>query len=454
MDFRKKTLQDASSARAVQEAFLNKSGVSTDTVDDKGKVVTRRKMSRDDAEQAKVFAGQMHSRIGGDAGAFGNLAGMIPSMERADRVSGDDVKRRMMQMYRLGEKGGASPAQFAEQISGASYLSSTGAYRDPARMAAVGSALSIASPSEIGTGLDQMHRLTTGSLQDMTAPPGAKMKPAEYLKSIGANDQQDDLDILKRMFADAEREEGESKKRGQQLNISTYLRDRGYSNIQDTGRFSQLYGSRKDLSDVFEPMAAKMPTLAEANDPFEKLKGSIQGRKQASDLMTDRAKLTMGTGAMEYMQALESNAFNAMQAKGSIVGSLEDYRGSMTLRDTMFGMQRSEMKARGIKENPADLFFTGEMAYRGQPGSKETAEQLYERGIQINQGDGDPMASSSTVMRGFEKTDAARGDMNDRQERQMTELIGAVKANRPPPGPAPAAVQLARPGGANAGLAR
>jgi len=189
LDFRKQTLQDAAGARGVQENFMNLSASATDTKNPKGEVVTRKKISKEDAEAAMLFAGQQHARVGGDPGAIGMLAGIIPSMEKTERVSADQMKTRLAQLMQIGQAGGANPAQFASQIAASAGLVSSGAYRDPARMGAVGSTISLTTASEIGTGLDQLHRLTQGSLHDTTPGPGAKMSPADYMKSIGASAQ-------------------------------------------------------------------------------------------------------------------------------------------------------------------------------------------------------------------------------------------------------------------------
>ena len=111
LGFRSRTLQDSGSSRAVQEEFRNMAGVAIDSDQ------TRRKMTEADATAAMIFAGQMQSMYGGDAGAYGKLAGMVPSLEKSDRVSGDQVKQRLAQLMKISEKGGASPAQFAEQLA-------------------------------------------------------------------------------------------------------------------------------------------------------------------------------------------------------------------------------------------------------------------------------------------------------------------------------------------------
>lgn len=452
LEFRTKTLQSAQDARAVQEAFLNVSGVSTDTAD------TKRRMTKETAEKAMVFAGQMHARLGGDAGAFGALAGMIPTME-GGRVEASDIARRMVQMQQIGEKGAASPADFAKAMGESSGLVTTGAFQTrgnqsaAARMAALGSAISITTPKEITTGLQQIHKITGSALFDTTPGPGAEMSPSDYLTSLGVTNQMDDLEILQKMFRDVERAEAESAKRGEQLNMTEYLKKRGFTDVQDTQRFKNVYGARADLEKTFIPMAEKNLTIGQATAPFKDFSGSVQGMTQKSKLSIEQQQIGAGIGAGEYYQNLQRQAFATAQSRGQMAGNFEDWKGSVALQEEMRNILRGEGQRAGLGfavgapneygqtiDPLADL-----IAGPGSIGSREQQEAFYRRGIQIKQAGGDPMGANSPIMREWSRRldDQLKTAVN--QEKLLTQINNKLN---------PPAVGVAAPGGVNAGPVR
>jgi len=295
----------------------------------------------------------------------------------------------------------------------------------------------------------------------------------------------DDLDILRKMFADVDVEKQkvvqENARTGgkHEFSMGTYLADRGYKNIQDVGRFQNSYGNRADLEKTFMPMAERMPTVAEAESPFNEFKGSMQGMAQQATLNTDRTKTAMGMGPQEYHANLKKNAYNALYQRGEITSSMED-------ADTeLFGLNREKIRAEMVEimaqskeatlpggkltldpnrwksevpgQDRLEALGMGDLT-AGFAGSKSTVDQFFQRGLEVKAAGGDPSGNSSQVMKDYNATQTKMLDQAVRSEKQMTVLIEAVKANRPPPGPppgpAPAAVQVARPGGANAGLAR
>jgi hypothetical protein len=446
--FRQKTLQTKEGARETQEQFRNVAGISIDTKD------TKRRISKEDAEDAMVFAGQLGSRVGGD-GDIGKLAGIIPMTEGKDRVSGDDVKRRLYQLSLLGQAGGASPGQFASQMAGSSYLTTTGAYKSFARQGAVGSAISIGTPTEIGTGFDQIHRATIGSLSDVSKPMGATMAPADYLKSIKATDQMDDLEILQAMFADIEKAEAAQKQKGLKLDLTGYLKDKGYGNIHDIGRVSQLYGARADLTNTLIPMANKLPTLDEANEQFNTFKGGPTGQAQAGAVNADRVSFAVGGGAMEYYKTLEARAIQSGQTPGGIMpGDQKDWEGSRTASNRMLEMLRQEGMAKGLDwsikerddgrggtrtEDPLASYF------RGYAGTKERASGYYELAQRVKGAGGDPYGSHSDIIKSSEESLRNIADAQIKSAMAMETIAG--KLNPPP-------VAVVQPGGANSGPVR
>lgn len=447
IDFRKQTLQNAGDAKAVQESFLNKAGVSTDTA------LTQRKISVEEREKAMVFAGQLHARVGGDPGSFGDLYGMIPSMEVGkERLTADDINRRAIQMINIGQGGGAGAGQFASAISGASGLVTSGAYKDPARLAAIGSALSIATPSEIGQGLDQINRFTQGAFTNVTQGPGAKMSQSAWMKEIGAEPSMDTPEILALQFKDMEKHQ---KEQGKNFNAMIYLAERDFASVQDKGRFAQLYGARNDLfgKGGFLEQAGTMPTTEQAAAPWAVHAASVQGQKQKSDLLQDRTKQAMGGGAQEYYQRLETTAFNIMQEKGQVSGSLEEWKGSRTLRGGMANLLRGELAAKGENVRPTmgsdlgggkgdpllSLFKTG------QAGSKEAADEFYRVGMKVKQLGGNPMGENTKMFKDYEKNLERIADTLDSTEKVITGVAANIN---------PAPIQVAIPGGANAGPTR
>lgn len=450
IDYRKQTLQSAGDARAVQEAFLNKAGIVTDTD------LTTRKISKKTRDEAMVFAGQMASRLGGDAGSFGELYGMVPSMETGkDRLTADEINRRAIQLVNIGQAGGAGASQFASAIAGASGLVTSGAYKNAGRLGAVGSAISIATPSEIGQGLDQVNRMTQGAFTNVTKGPGALMSQSDWMKEIGATPDMDTPEILDLQFKDMEKKQKDAQAKGQKFNAMIYLAERDFSSVQDKTRFAQLYGARADLfgKGGFMDMAKEMPTTGAAAAPWEEHLQSVQGQKQKADLLSDRTQLAMGAGPQEYYQRLEKTAFNIMQQKGEVVGSYEDWKGSRTLRGGMANLLRQELLAKGEDVRPRmgsdlgggkgdpllSLFKTG------QAGSKEAADEFYRVSMKVKQLGGDPMGGNTAMSKNYEKTQEKILESLERNEKIQTGMSKKMD---------PAPIQVSVPGGDNGGRAR
>ena len=438
LDFRSKTLQDQNSSRATQEAFLNTAAISIDSG------ATRAKMSKQEAEGAMVFAGRMQSMAGGSGDAWGKLAGIIPSTESKERVSAEDVKRRLFQMTQIGSIGAASPAQFAEQMAGTAYLTQTGAYKDLARQAAVGSAISLSAPGEVGVGLEQLHKMSAGGLVNQSKGPGAERSPSEYLKGLGAHDKMDDLQILDLMMRDV------ASKNLSGNEMTTYLAKQGFDNGREVDRFRQLYGRRQDLYRTLLPMADKMPTGQEADEGFNKFVATPSGMSQKSNVAQDRAKFGLGAGAQEYYAALQKQAHASLSARGAAWGDLESYKGSTlglaSLETEMRAILSSEGSKAGLpwqydpKKGGAQIDPLNDLS-GGLPGSQSQAGKFYQHAQEIAAAGGSPLGDNSRQVMDMNKNLKDQYDTLVKSEAHLAKIAAAIQ---PPP------VAVARPGGRNA----
>ena len=446
--FRQQTLQDQAGARSLQEEFRNTAGISIDTKD------TRAKMTEEEAVKGMTYAGQMQAMYGGDGAAYGTLAGVIPSTEKADRVTGDDVKKRMYQLTKLGEKGRSSPAMFANQMAQAAYLVQGGQFKDMGQMGAYGSTLSLSRPNEVAQGLDQLTKMTAGSINDMTKGPNAQMAPGEYLKGLGMTDQNDVPQMLQAMMADMDRVKAEMAAQGKTFSPQTYLNQRGYDRQEAINTFQQLSARKSDLNNTLLPMADKLPTLDQADEGFKLFKRTQTGMAQAASVNADRTQFAFGGGAMEYYKSLQSRAIQAGMTSGRMTGSEKDWEGSRTASDDMLEVLRQEGIAKGLPYQTTSRYSSTlgtvtidplQQYFRGWAGTKERAEGYYELAQKISAAGGDPMGSSSKIM---QDAAAAIERSNAIAEKSELALRGIVDKLNPAP------VSVIPPGGANAGPVR
>lgn len=438
IDLRQKTLQSAGSAKDLQASFLGGAQAAIDTG----------KLKQSDVAGYMKFVGSMQAMEGTNPDAYGKLASVIPLAAKGN-ISGEDASKMFAQLFRIAQPSAAKFSQLAEQMSATSGMTASGQFRDLRRQFALGSFLGVNTPGEVGTGVEQLGRMTIGSLKDQTAAPGAAMSPMEYLSKLGANDQMDVVDIADLMLKDAEQEDARMQKQGKRLNIQSYLRERGYSNIQDINRFTQLYGGRDLYRQKFQPMMDQMPTMAEAQKPINEFQVSPTGQAKRAAVDQDIAKLSQGIGPLEYYQSLEQRTFAKAQAEGKVTGSYDDWKGTIQLQGMMGQMLREEASRVGIDATVRPGFATFGGASRGSdplsryfraapPGSRESAEGFQELGLEIARRGGDPMGSTQKLVDLFQKnTDAAV-----KTEESMRTLVNRL----PPPQP-----QAFQPRGQNAG---
>lgn len=437
IDLRRITLQNAGAAKDLQTTFLGGAQAAIDT----GKI------SKGDAQRFMEFVGSMQSAEGSSPQAYGNLASTIPLAAKGT-MSGEDASRMFAQLFRIAQPSKATFGQLAEQMSATAGMTMSGQFRDIRRQFALGSFLGIGTPGEAGTGLEQLGRMTVGSLKDMTKAPGASMTPAEYLSKLGATDQMDVVDISNLMLGDAEKEQARLQKQGKQLNIQSYLRDRGYSNIQDINRFTQLFGGRDMYRSKFAPMMDQLPSMADAQRPINEYRVSPDAQAKRAALEGDIAKLSQGVGPLEFAQSLERRAFAKAQSEGKLSGNFEDWKGSIEMSGFMQEMLRAEAGRVGIdatvRQGPGSFMGPGARIdplskyFRGLPGTREQAQGFEELGSEIARRGGDPMGSNTKLIELFEKNTAAAV----KTEEAMRQLVARMPAPQP---------QAFNPGGKNAG---
>lgn len=345
--FRSKTLQSAEAAKTTQEEFLNTAAVN---------IGPGRKIAEAQARRLLEFTGSLQAVEGGDPAAYGKLGGVVIDTAKGDNLSADDLIPRTALIQKIASIGGAKFGDFANQLSQVGYLAKGSGYESLPQAAALASLISLSTPKEIATGMEQVQRFTRGALLDDTAPPGAMMTPKRYLESVGATDQMTNPEIMRRMFADAQKAEAEAAKAGRKFDPGTYFRQRGYSNIQDISRLESLYGSREKLFNEFLPMASQTPTLADslqgvaraqAGDPFlQSMQASVSG---------DLAKTAVGVGPMEFYKNITRQTFNEMRAAGKVSGDYDTDFDRMGVRSAVLEEIRAKFitqgRSLGIGEN-------------------------------------------------------------------------------------------------------
>ncbi len=340
MAFRKETFQRGGDATQMQVAARGMAASVIGT-----------KISDADFTQGLKSAGRLQAIKGGDAGSFGQLAGAL-ALYSPNKLSGDDLTRQLMTQYKTADLGAMSPQQFNETFAKLAPLVSTGDFKDLATLGGFASGMSLGGRDNVGIRTQQLVRMTRGSLNDITAPPGATQSPSEYFRGIGANDQMPTENILEMMARDVDKATAMAAKGGQKLSMETYLNQRGFGSSEEIQAFKQYYSLRPQINQKFLPMAQNTMSLKEANNALGVLAASPQGAQRQADLANDQASIAMGAGAPEYADAYRRDLFARLKTRDQ--GFLAGWKGDFSSSQGLIGgaqfqqAMMDDLRAKGV----------------------------------------------------------------------------------------------------------
>lgn len=441
MDIRRQTLQASGDVTALQATAFGLAGSSLGT--EPGS-----KMTPDEFKTALIGAGQLQAIKGIDASAMGGMLGAQVLNSKGTNISGEDIKKQMYSLFKVADAGGMSPKQFADSFGQLAPMVKSGDIGSLTDLAGLMSTMSLSDPGTVTTRVQQLQRLTKGSINDVSKPAGAKMSPSEYLKGLGATDQMDMSAILGMMGKDVEAKSAEARKSGKTLSMDTYLRERGYGSIEDINAF-KAFSANKDKSDKFTEMAKATISAEEIQQQVRGFAFSPQGFSARASLAEDQSRIGQGVGVGEYAQAYKRDLFARLKQrdeskpvfgwKGQYEDATSGMTGSMFFKEELAQDLIKKVTATGLTEESFGSGMNNPFArLRGAAsGSREESSIITEILTRVGQAGGQMLGSgeSDKILQ-----QQLQSSMNI--EKIMTDI-----ANKLPAQPALNAV----PGGANAG---
>ncbi|WP_165251177.1 hypothetical protein [Paludisphaera soli] len=270
-----------------------------------------------------VGVGRIQAAIGGDAGAFGYLAGQLLNQMPAGpggTLDPNAVVDEFAAMQKLAQPGGPGFASLARQYAKASGYVGNGIASPREAMGAI-SALSISEGEEAGTRFQQLIRATVGSLgrnRKVTVAEGDDaIGTANYLKGIGATPAMPFMDIARLITADVDRAQAAAATKGEEFNPITYLQSRGYGNeettnaLMTTGNLIRSGTWDKTFAPTINDPNAGKGVQDEVNRKLATDPG-LQGRQARA--AADAARMSVGAGRGEVMRNLRQTAYARLLA--------------------------------------------------------------------------------------------------------------------------------------------
>jgi len=353
-DFRRKTGMAAGDATKLQ---IGARGMAASVIDEPG---FPGRISQGEFDTALVSAGKLQALKNVDATQMGKLAGAVTMYGDAgadSRMSADEIKEQLVSLFKVGDIGTFDDAgQYASALTKAAPSVQAGDFSSLGQLGGFLSAMSMTGPGEVNTKLDQLTRMSKGSIKDVSKPPGASMSPSEYLSSLKVTDQQDVPTVLETMAKDVDAASAKAAANGQKLSIDSFLRERGYGSIQDIGAFKDFYSSRYKYNKRFAPMANAIPSTQEADAYLGAGLGTPGQVQQAANLARDEAKFAMGGGPQEIVNAYKEKIFEESKAidadkwwfEKNFTGEFKDNVAHMTAGPRLSGMAFEDIRRRGI----------------------------------------------------------------------------------------------------------
>jgi len=487
LNFRAKTLQTRGEAQVFQGGVMDTGQAS----------VMAGFIKQEELDKLAVKAGSYQVAAQAEPEAFGKLSGMMPTLIGKKDQKAEDVYRRQVGIANILKLGVGGLKSGVAQFSANSGLTKLGLFDSPEQQASLQSFFSLTNSEAAGTHVNQFVRGTVGALG---RTQGGKLEGHEsqgaYLRGLGATNQQNPLQIGRLIAADFKKQEKANARTGKKFNPLDYLTMHGYRDEEarlavmdfaagiNSGQFDATFGAMAE--------GKAIPTLAEADFGVRRFQQGPDADARRAPLATDLADTAKAAGPEGFYLDLKKRAFERMRARGDTYGTFEETNDSKTWRGALLdeaqdllvegaskvGIASPEgtddpqrvghVKAVGIHAGPLG----------GSPHSRifyseaDRAKYAYEYATRIRAAGGDVSGMDELLGRAGASLDAA-GASEDRAARG---LGPPPKARPPEPAAAPAApdgpgktvavleqirdriapapVQVARPGGVNAGLTR
>ncbi len=389
--FRQRTLQTQQEAIATQQAGYGAGEAFVDTADQ------QKLISREGFESLLTYAGKMQTVKGGDAGAYGQLAGMLPQL-MGRRITGEEGMQKMAQLFAISQPGGADFAPQMEMMSKNASLITQGLY-SPEEYMAMQSMFSTTKGTEAGDTMRQFTRATVGALGRMRGVAGGEEKTKQYLARILPGAAQMAPEGLAEKIGtaiaeDLDKQEAAAEAKGEEFNVKTYLQQRGYGQEEEQTAINLFRAGLKNQAwqKTFKPLAEKLPTVEDATkDIEESQRTDPKFDERRSKLAEELRETGQGVGAEGFQKNLMKMAFESLQSRPeTALGAVEFkdvYDPSML---NIPGQMRYSAVAREagrlLDVEAQKVGLTGGKGKFGRESDideLETAEQLYQRSAKI-----------------------------------------------------------------------
>jgi hypothetical protein len=434
--FRSQTLQSKEQAKQLQQGMLNVGQSEITTATNKGKI------SQGESNKVAVWVGKMQAAESGDARAYGELAGALPSVmpvKPGEQLGAEAVQKQFAQIYKLIQFGSSDWDQGIKQLTANLNLTKMGVFQDVGEQAMVQSLYSKSTPAEAGDKTRRLARATIGSqgrMKGVKTDAEDAMKVGEYLKSIQVGDVNNARQVVEKVADDLEAQETAYGKRGESWSPYRYLVGKGYGNQEDREALMEYAALRKGGTVASFQAVRDQPLSTDAIDKDIATYQAVDPdalRKQA-ELAEENAKVALGAGPLGYLKDAEMTALARLRSRGDTNYSYEEYHARGRTNPFNLGIAsqvQNEMMAMFYPEQAKTNAFPhgveNTLGMTAFDSDKQMAAKLWEVGKRIAGGGGDvlPGAGAPGVLAQEQLAET----------KKMRELLEAANKAAAPPMP-------------------
>ncbi len=333
------TLQRPEEVKAMEEAGLGLGELAVG--EGKGKTMTRAEF-----DQFMVSAGKMQAMEGGNAGAWGEMAGLI-TLQSKGKLAPDEAEGKLNRMFEIQRPGAfTSMTQAIGQYQKMGALVSNDILTQEEAMGLVAAQASAGVKEEAGTHAQQLARaVLVGRIKSRgmsMSPDVDSEKTDQYMKGLGIAENDSVMERARKISDDLAKNTGPGKR-----NATEYMAEHGFGNEEERQALMSYSGLRNagKLGDIEKAQNAPVDNGAitrrfeerKAHDPF------LSGR--AAQLSGQAANLVRGN-QVENLRQINEAAFNSLLWRGEVSGDFKEYEQSWGISPrNLFGGDRGKVNA-------------------------------------------------------------------------------------------------------------
>jgi len=345
---RSKTLQTKDEAKDFESGMLNT-----------GQASLGKRITQEEFDKLKVQAGSFQAAEQGNATTHGELVGRLPALMQLKKdqagneipATADEVMGEEGRIFKTLSLGGSKFSSGSAQLLKHSSLTASGVFRSIGDQAAIQSMFSLNSPESAGDLTEQLSRATVGNLGRMRgAGVEGSEKAGEYLKGIGATNQDYGPDIAKKVSDDLAKQsknmtgnamdfnkEGLDKHvkaggkaedffKSQRFNAYDYLRHHGFGNQEEINAILQTHASYQSGElKKFEDSGNTAPDAGPLQNDIAASRADPMMQARSADITSEVQKFTYDR-SHATAEAFRRHAFEMLKSNpnSGISGDYED----------------------------------------------------------------------------------------------------------------------------------